>query len=40
VRVLRPDNVANAAAYARAHHGVPPLDENIDFSAAPPDKTI
>jgi amino acid transporter len=40
VRVMRPQQVANAAAYAAQHHGVPPLDENLDFSPAPPDTTI
>jgi amino acid transporter len=40
VRVMRPQQVANAAAYAAQHHGVAPLDENLDFSPAPPDTTI
>ncbi len=40
VRIFRAENVRNAAAYARAHHGVAPLDENLDFSPAPPDTTI
>ena len=34
-RVLRPQNVANAAAYAAAHHGVAPLDESLDYEALP-----
>ncbi len=32
VRLARPQNVANAAAHAVEHHGVPPLDENLDFT--------
>jgi hypothetical protein len=40
VRLMRPNEVANAAAYAGQHHGVPPLDENLDFSPAPEDRTI
>jgi hypothetical protein len=39
VRLLRPAEVANAAAYATQHHGVPPLDENLDFTPAPEDTT-
>jgi hypothetical protein len=39
VRLLRPAEVANAAAYAAQHHGVPPLDENLDFTPAPEDTT-
>jgi hypothetical protein len=35
VRVMRPDNVANAAAYAAEHHGVPPLDETLDYQPLP-----
>ncbi len=38
--VARPDNVRNAAAHAAQHHGVPPLDENVDFTPAPPDTAI
>jgi amino acid transporter len=34
-RTLRPQNVANAAAYAAAHHGVAPLDESLDYEALP-----
>jgi amino acid transporter len=34
-RVLRPQNVANAAAYAAVHHGVAPLDESLDYEALP-----
>jgi len=33
-RVLYPDRVRNAAAHAVEHHGVPPLDENLDFTPA------
>ena len=35
VRVLRPREVANAASYAAHHHGVPPLDESLDFKPLP-----
>src|SRR3954466_12505948 len=37
VRLMRPQQVANAASYAAQHHGVAPLDENLDFSPAPED---
>jgi hypothetical protein len=40
VQVLRPDNVRNAASHAAEHRGVAPLDENVDFTPAPPDTTI
>jgi hypothetical protein len=40
VQVMRPDRVRNAAAHAAGHRGVPPLDENIDFTPAPPDTAI
>jgi amino acid transporter len=40
VRLTRPQNVANAASYAAQHHGVAPLDENLDFSPAPPDTAV
>ena len=33
-RMLHPDRVAHAAAHATEHHGVPPLDENLDFTPA------
>lgn len=39
-RVMFPDRVRNAAAHASEHRGVPPLDENVDFTPAPPDTTI
>jgi amino acid transporter len=35
VRLMRPQNVANAAAYAAHHHGVPPLDETLDYQPLP-----
>jgi amino acid transporter len=35
VRLLRPREVANAAAYAAHHHGVPPLDESLEFKPLP-----
>ncbi|HEY2789198.1 MAG TPA: APC family permease [Gaiellales bacterium] len=35
VRVLRPQNVANAASYAAHHHGVAPLDESLDYKPLP-----
>ncbi|MDX6547862.1 MAG: hypothetical protein QOG33_1412 [Gaiellales bacterium] len=40
VQVTRPDKVRNAASHAAEHRGVPPLDENIDFTPAPPDTAI
>jgi hypothetical protein len=40
VQVTRPDNVRNAAAHAAEHRGVPALDENVDFTPAPPDTAI
>jgi hypothetical protein len=40
MQLARPDRVRNAAAHAASHHGVPPLDENLDFSPAPPDTAI
>ena len=40
VRIMRPEQVANAASHAAQHHGVAPLDENLDFTPAPPDTTI
>jgi len=39
-RVMFPDRVRDAASHAAAHHGVAPLDENVDFTPAPPDTTI
>ena len=39
VKLMRPQQVANAASYAAQHHGVAPLDENLDFSPAPEDTT-
>ena len=40
VQVTRPDNVRNAASHAAEHRGVAPLDENVDFTPAPPDTAI
>ena len=40
MQVWKPERIKNAAAHAAAHHGVAPLDENLDFSPAPPDTTI
>jgi amino acid transporter len=31
LRIRHPERVRSAAAHAEAHHGVPPLDETIDF---------
>ncbi|HEY0390032.1 MAG TPA: APC family permease [Gaiellales bacterium] len=39
-RAMFPDRVRNAAMHAADHQGVPPLDENVDFTPAPPDSTI
>jgi hypothetical protein len=35
-QVWKPDRIHNAAANAAEHHGVAPLDENVDFTPAPP----
>jgi amino acid transporter len=35
LRVIRPANVANAAAHATEHHGVAPLDETLDYKPLP-----
>ena len=32
-RLVYPQRVANAAQHATEHHGVPPLDEAVDFTA-------
>jgi amino acid transporter len=40
MQVWKPERIKNAAAHAAAHHGVAPLDENVDFTPAPPDTTI
>ena len=40
VKLVRPENVKNAAQHAAEHQGVAPLDENLDFSPAPPDTAI
>jgi amino acid transporter len=40
MQVWKPDRIRNAAAHAAAHHGVAPLDENVDFTPAPPDTTV
>lgn len=40
MQVWKPDRIRNAAAHAAEHHGVAPLDENVDFTPAPPDTTI
>ena len=40
MQVWKPDRIRNAAAHAAAHHGVAPLDENVDFTPAPPDTAI
>jgi amino acid transporter len=40
MQVWKPDRIRNAAAHAAGHHGVPPLDENVDFTPAPPDTAV
>jgi amino acid transporter len=35
VLVMRPVNVRRAASHAAEHHGVPPLDEGLDFEPLP-----
>jgi amino acid transporter len=39
-RIMFPDRVRDAASHAAEHHGVAPLDENVDFTPAPPDTTV
>ena len=34
MRSTHPERVANAAQHAEQHHGVPPLDESLDFTPA------
>jgi amino acid transporter len=40
MQVWKPDRIRNAASHAAEHHGVAPLDENVDFTPAPPDTAI
>jgi hypothetical protein len=40
MQVWKPERIRNAAAHAAEHRGVAPLDENVDFTPAPPDTTI
>ena len=40
LKMVRPENVRNAAQHAADHVGVPALDQNLDFTPAPPDTTI
>jgi amino acid transporter len=40
MQVWKPDRIRNAAAHAATHHGVAPLDENVDYTPAPPDTAI
>ncbi|HET9720137.1 MAG TPA: APC family permease [Solirubrobacteraceae bacterium] len=35
LQIMRPRNVAAAAQHAEQHHGVPPLDESLDYRPAP-----
>ena len=39
-QVWKPERIRNAAQHAAEHRGVAPLDENVDFTPAPPDTTI
>ena len=34
LRLAHPERVRSAAAHARVHHGVPPLDEELDYTPA------
>jgi hypothetical protein len=34
LRLAHPDRVSNAAMHAEQHHGVPPLDEQLDYTPA------
>ena len=40
MQVWKPDRIRNAAKHAAEHHGVAPLDENVDFTPAPPDTAV
>jgi amino acid transporter len=40
MQVWKPERIKNAAQHAAQHHGVAPLDENVDFTPAPPDTTV
>jgi amino acid transporter len=40
MQLWKPERIRSAAAHAVQHHGVPPLDENVDFTPAPPDTAI
>ncbi len=40
MQIWKPERIRNAAAHAAEHHGVAPLDENVDFTPAPPDTTV
>ena len=34
LQLAHPDRVRNAAQHAAEHHGVPPLDESLDYEPA------
>jgi amino acid transporter len=40
MQVWKPERIRNAAQHAAEHRGVAPLDENVDFTPAPPDTTV
>ena len=40
MQVWKPERIRNAAAHAAVHRGVAPLDEQLDYSPAPPDTTV
>jgi amino acid transporter len=40
LKVRHPDRIRNAAAHAIEHHGVPPLDETLQFEPTPSDSLL
>ena len=40
MQVWKPERIRNAASHAAVHRGVAPLDEQLDYSPAPPDTTV
>jgi len=40
MQVWKPERIRNAASHAAVHRGVAPLDEQLDYTPAPPDTTI
>ena len=40
LKVRHPDRIRNAASHAIEHHGVPPLDETLEFEPTPSDTLL